>query len=72
MTQRHTHPDCPHCGRPLHGERGIGEELLALAGVVALTVVVVLALVFGALATLHPGNDFGGSGGDIIVLPQPF
>jgi hypothetical protein len=71
MTQRHTHPDCPHCGRPFHGERGIDDALLALAGVVALTVVVVLALV-GVLATLHPGNDFGGSGGDIIVLPQPF
>jgi hypothetical protein len=72
MTQRHTHPDCPHCGRPLHSERSIDDVLLTLAGVVALTVIVVLALVGVFLATVHAGNDIDGSGSDIIVMPQPF
>jgi len=68
----HTHPDCPHCGRPLHSEHSIDDVLLTLAGVVALTVIVVLAVVGAFLATVNAGNDIDGSGSDIIVLPQPF
>jgi len=58
-------------------ERSIG--VVFFAGVLVVTVCVVVLVGAGTFAVLHPGNDFGdvgsggGRGGDIIFLPaQPF
>jgi hypothetical protein len=59
----------------------LGHAIMAafIAAVLVVTVCVVILVGAGTFAVLHPGNDFGGSGGvgsggggDIIVPAQPF